>query len=447
LIDAATAALRDVATVDLYRRNAFHVTGLPTDADRRTIRRWQQQVVMALSVGADLPGSAEDDDRPGPAEDADPDEIRAAFSLLEDPRRRLVEEFFWYWNADRSRCGCDPVVHETHNQAVVAHFHILHQELARNGEEPDAAAAESLRQHWITAGRWWKAALAERGLWTHMRHRVKEIDEPQLTNAAVDALVMEMPAALLRPLIDLIARTERPTRLIKVARNWPVAPSILVDLLEPVATPLAETIRTELADTLRIHLDGGTSAAVADRLLTDVVPAVRRLNALEPHKSNHRTASLRDSTAIALNNCAITLLDDHRRHQDEPVDEWLGLAKKLACDREIRREIGLNLYAAEQWRMTRERLRTPPTYAAPARTRPPNYSTPPARTGPPGHPSSRPTPSSSGETAGCLVQTLVVALVVVLGLWVASMCVSGQWKPFSAGPLRGIVADAVADHR
>src|SRR4051812_26186182 len=93
--DPIRSGMRDVATPQLYRRNAFRITGLPTDADARTVRRRQQKVNAALQVGADVDLGH---DLP-----VDATEVARAFEVvLGDPRRRLVDELFWWWDTDEA---------------------------------------------------------------------------------------------------------------------------------------------------------------------------------------------------------------------------------------------------------------------------------------------------------------------------------------------------------
>jgi hypothetical protein len=84
-IEVTAAAMREVAGPRLYRDNAFRVAGIPTTADRKTVRQWRRQVLAALEAGADV------DLGHGLA--VRPEEVRAAFDRLpDDPHRRLVDE-------------------------------------------------------------------------------------------------------------------------------------------------------------------------------------------------------------------------------------------------------------------------------------------------------------------------------------------------------------------
>ncbi len=112
-----TAHLRDLAGPDLYRRNAFRITGLSTTADPRDIRQRRQQFGVAWQVGTQL---TDDGPVPLPAPASEP-QVRAAFDILADPRQRIIHELFWLWGVtSKSSCTCLNAAHARHDAAVRA---------------------------------------------------------------------------------------------------------------------------------------------------------------------------------------------------------------------------------------------------------------------------------------------------------------------------------------
>src|ERR1044071_2161250 len=89
--------LMDVAHPNLYRINAFRITGLPTDATPRDVVRQAERLKIAARIGNAPATSA----APFPLSPApEDDDVRGAVDRLRDPERRLVEELFWFWPHD-----------------------------------------------------------------------------------------------------------------------------------------------------------------------------------------------------------------------------------------------------------------------------------------------------------------------------------------------------------
>lgn len=88
------SALADRVGPDLYRINAFRVTGLGVDASDREVGRYVERLRMAQRLGAAMPESAS----PLPlAASPTADMIAEAAQRLRDPDARLLDRFFWFW--------------------------------------------------------------------------------------------------------------------------------------------------------------------------------------------------------------------------------------------------------------------------------------------------------------------------------------------------------------
>ena len=140
------------ARPNVYRTNAFRVTGIDVDSSAAEISRHIQKLEMMERLGVDSAVSTGPfplNPRPRIAE------IQEARRRLSDPELRIVDEFFWFWPSEeststsdaallalrrgdiqsaqsiwqqRQRIGKDSCA--THNLAVLNHLQALEQELS-----------------------------------------------------------------------------------------------------------------------------------------------------------------------------------------------------------------------------------------------------------------------------------------------------------------------------
>ncbi|MEU8298966.1 septum formation family protein [Micromonospora sp. NPDC048909] len=324
--EALLAGLRELAGPELYRRNAFRVTGLPVDVDRPTARRQQQRLAAALQVGADIDGLGGS---------VDPEEVRAAFDVvLGDPRRRLVHEIFASWGAPAG-CGCPESLHVDHDLAVQAHADALDLEPA---EVLALAMAGRVDDGWATAAAAWTRTLRSAAFWRHLHHRVEQLDDRQLDGSSVDVLRAELPTALVQPLLQLAASAPYPAPFGKSLADWPVPDRDR--LVEEAAGPQYAALDALIGD-LHTRLDSGDAEGTVARMHAQANPALARLEGLAPLERHRRTATVRNRLAVLLNNCALAQYGQTGRYEGE-VRAWLGEAQKLATDPETVRRIREN---------------------------------------------------------------------------------------------------------
>jgi hypothetical protein len=321
--DPTRAGLLEIATPQLYRRNAFRITGLPTDADRRTVRQRQQKVNTMLGVGADIDLGH---DLP-----VDPEDVARAFDLiLGDPRRRLVDELFWLWDTKDATCSCAITLHRDHDAAVLAHSAALDRET--EGENLTDEDLDELEKLWSESARLWGRALRRAAFWDHVRHRITVLDDKQLDESVIDQLRDEMPITLVKPLIQLAAASgSEQGWLADQARAWPLPEGTVNDLLEQAAEPMYEAVRTGLMEAVE-PLNAGKPRDTAASVYSVVMPRLQTLNALVPYGRHRRTASTRNDVAVVLNNCATMLLEEIGPLAKDPAGRWLKSARDLASD-------------------------------------------------------------------------------------------------------------------
>ncbi|MEJ2885442.1 hypothetical protein [Actinomycetospora aeridis] len=280
-----TAYLRQFADDELYRRNAFRVTAVATDAGPRVVRERQKKDAAAAAVGV-VVGS---DPRLPLPQTPTAEEVRAAFEVLADPRRRLVHELFWLWG-DVVDCGCAPDTHERHDRAVRAH----------------AAALED-GGPWADARASWVAALDDAGTWAHLRTRVATADARRLGVDAVDELRAGAPRALVATVVARAARDPEPARLRGEAERWGLRPSELDDLLLDVVHEDIAAVEAHLVEA-RARLDTDPRAALR-ALRPAVVDELDRIDDLAPADRFRPVAELRNDAAIVLNNAALAVVE------------------------------------------------------------------------------------------------------------------------------------------
>jgi hypothetical protein len=333
-INATAAGLREVAGRQLYRSNAFRIAGLPTDADRKTVRQRQRQVVPALEAGVDvdlghrLPVGLE--------------EVRAAFDrLLNDPHRRLVDELFWLWGSSNADCGCTAAVHDNHDAAVRAHSAAL--DLDAKGEDLTDEELDEAERLWSTAGKMWGKVLSRAAFWDHVRARITALDERQLDESVIDVLREQVPLTLLKPLIELATETSDESGwLADQARHWPAVPQhVIGEQLEQAAAPFYDAARNATNKAATTLYDGQPEQA-ASAVYQEVVPQLRRLEELVPHHRHRRTARARDDAALMLNNCATVLIERIGPRSQQQASKWLGTARDLASDSHALQTIDAN---------------------------------------------------------------------------------------------------------
>ncbi|MFH8655315.1 hypothetical protein [Streptomyces afghaniensis] len=323
--------LRELSGPELYRRNAFRVTGASTSAARRTIVRRRQRIATAAKAGVAVAPAGE---LPLPGE-VGSEELRTAFEVLDHPQRRIVDELFWFWDAPDASCPCGPELHRQHDEAVRAHARALDAE-SGGGEAPRRRGAGGPKRpagkkkgrggqqrqaerpedgYWQTAARLWRKLLGQPAVWAHLRHRVAALDDKRLTETAVTVLEAEVRRVLVSAVAGLAARTKDPARLARYCEQWTwTGRGVLGEVLEEQLSPLYESVERELRETGEelagafTERDRKTAATVAaGSLRARVVPAVERLGAFAGFGMSLGVGQLADTTALLLNNCAVAL--------------------------------------------------------------------------------------------------------------------------------------------
>jgi len=213
-------ALLEIATPELYRENAFRITGLPVTADEREIRhrakmlrlteRFSPSTVQTTSGCLPL--------KPPP----DGDAVKRAIGHLRKPETRLVHEFFWFWPSEWADSRDDALellakrrLREalslwrerekgrsrgrvpTHNIAVLNHVCALHLEQRADTTELSEEADKRRWRYWRKAYSRWRRLRDDDTFWAHLAARVRDLADPRLTTGSVRRIRQSLDKALL----------------------------------------------------------------------------------------------------------------------------------------------------------------------------------------------------------------------------------------------------------
>jgi hypothetical protein len=210
-------SLLDHVGPELYRENAFRITGLTVDATAPDIRRQAEKLRVMARLGTDsgamiLPLGEPPDDAA----------TQQATQRLRDPVCRLLDELFWFWPAadgepDHAIAALrrgdinaaaqnwrnkGRAIIAVHNLAVLTHAQALdHDRLDARG-----------RKLWKQAFEYWRMAVSDDAFWELLESRVRMLSDPRLRPATAGRLRTDLPAALLSINARLAVRASRDGR-------------------------------------------------------------------------------------------------------------------------------------------------------------------------------------------------------------------------------------------
>jgi hypothetical protein len=198
--------LLERATPDIFRLNAFRVTGLSAEATPREISRQ----VKLLQMKAKLEGLASIKSAALPLDTPpDSDAIRNAAYTLQDTEQRFLHEVFWIWPDTRQPCGNlnlwpeldlgpdGPNTVALHNKAVRAAVRAIDLEFADAGPTPlPESDRQRLWEFWNESAGSWQAVLQDETFWELIGTRARDLDDPRLTSMTIRELQSALPRSL-----------------------------------------------------------------------------------------------------------------------------------------------------------------------------------------------------------------------------------------------------------
>ncbi|MDR3082899.1 MAG: hypothetical protein LBV60_18580 [Streptomyces sp.] len=303
---------RDAVGTELYRRNAFAVTGLTTYASRRDVRRQRLRLDARLNVADDWSG-ATDSPVAGGYSGA---EARQAFEHLTDPVRRLLDEALWWWDVPEAECGCPVLLHQEHDAAVRAHATVLEVE---SGWQV-VGDVERLKL-WDEAGRKWRTVLADPAFAAHLKHRIGRIDDPRLRPEKLDELIGAARQLLVSPLEQLARETEFTPWLNRVSREW-LAGGLRADVAkvhEKVVDEALNAIEDQLRE-VREKRNARQFKRARAQLVERILPALSEARVNCAGGQAWRVDQTAHQVAIALNNLAIDIMNDYEGEWVTPTE-------------------------------------------------------------------------------------------------------------------------------
>jgi len=211
LEDRGLTQLFELATPDLYRRNAFRILGLRVEAETGDARRKQKKLKRRKALGL---GSQPSGSMMALSESVSGSDLQLAQQRIQDPVSRLLDEFFWFWatedegddDAEEKEDEALKLLQEsnsadaarlfemresrgdltaTHNLAVLHHLNAL--DLEERSENQPLNEAEKASRDAACRGCLprWKKLLDDTSTWSRLRDRISELDDPRLTHDLV----------------------------------------------------------------------------------------------------------------------------------------------------------------------------------------------------------------------------------------------------------------------
>ncbi|MBR6022990.1 MAG: hypothetical protein IK066_11310 [Kiritimatiellae bacterium] len=231
--------LMDVCTPDICQQNPFQILQLLSFVSERTLRRRREELETAHGLGekawnAEFEGCLAhelDDYFIPPTYEL----LEQVFARLDDPRQRMVDEFFGFWpvrDDDRVLQGTvsanaleklepewilirpDETPRETaiskHNLAVISLFRTLSEEQNFCREEEECFSGdgsdEAMDEFWEDTFRAWEEVLHDEEVWKIFRERAMCFGDPRISTAFIQQIQEEMPWALKQINIHLAVR-------------------------------------------------------------------------------------------------------------------------------------------------------------------------------------------------------------------------------------------------
>ena len=213
--------LLTASTPTVYRHNAFRITGLTVDASPREIKRRIDDLKAAEEMG-----DAEEEHSHAFALEPPPtmEQIREAAQRLQDPERRVIEEFFWFWPEEWGGGKKDPVMRSmlngdkdtafktwsttvsndhSHASTVAKHnLAVMYQLVALDSEyyalegDLEEDQHETISKYWRTCFKWWEELTEDEAFWSLVTDRIRMLDDPRLTTGFARRMRASLPEAM-----------------------------------------------------------------------------------------------------------------------------------------------------------------------------------------------------------------------------------------------------------
>jgi hypothetical protein len=360
------------ATKELFRKNAFRITGLSVDATTREAAKHADKLKMLAELGQDphTQGAAFPM-KPPPSLD----EIREAVQKLKDPEKRLIDEFFWFWPVRFGQSQSDPAIQAlvkgdsatavkvwsaktattndgyaaTHNLAVFWYLEALEWENNSLSSGVDAKTQGDIKAYWRQAFQFWKELIRDDGFWETLTARIRQINEPTLPTGFARRMRLALPEAFHKISAELALAFAESDK-IEIARfhvQFMRETNQGLARVEKTAELVLAPARNRLKEQIQRAKDGADKnpkdAVKAAHELLDQIRQTLAMFDLFFGDDNELRNELFDEVASACNRLQVIYHD--ATSDDEPCLAILNLALPLATAVELRHQIEKNIGA------------------------------------------------------------------------------------------------------
>jgi len=362
--------LIDAATKDLFRKNAFRITGLSVDATTREVSRHVDKLKMLAELGQDPhTQSAAFPMKPPPSLD----EIREAIQKLKDPEKRIVDEFFWFWPEEFGNSQSDPAMQALakgdskaaveiwasrengeqssitakHNLALVYHVCALDWENYSVKNTVEGERREKIADYWKGAFNRWESLATNEQVWEKVVARIRQLNEPNLPTGFSRRMRATLPEALDKINAELAVAFAESGKIelarlhIQFMRETHQGLDNVEKTAELVLTPARNRLKEQIQRARESAQQAPATAHDAARTLIEHAHPLLEVFDLFFGEQEHFQKELFDEAATTVVNCLVAY--QRKTGDNETFVKLLERALPLAESVEVRRRIEENI--------------------------------------------------------------------------------------------------------
>ena len=324
--------LLEVATPELYRQNSFRILALPINVTMPEVERRRKKMDMAAKLGLASPeqGHGYLPIKPAPDQDC----VRTAIERLRNPQKRLIDEFFWFWEltADSpedkalellSRRNIDEALNvweekeeegcyiSTHNIAIFYHLTALDMEEKSTEGSLAEDKLEKCQSFWEGTLSRWQKLLKEVNFWDFLTKRIRDFNDPRLTSQTAKSFYETLPKALLLVNAKLAVQAalkgdeNNAKRHIELVKRFQFEDRLVNATLQEAASPVCQRIKMLCAPVAEKAEDDPEDAnQIAHNFLNEIKPSLKAIDVLLP-RGSAISESVHDEIAETVRVCTI----------------------------------------------------------------------------------------------------------------------------------------------
>jgi hypothetical protein len=361
--------LIDAATKDLFRKNAFRITGFPVNATAREIAKHAAKLTMLAELGQDPhTQSAAFPIQPPPSLD----EIREAIQNLRDPEKRLIDEFFWFWPEEFENSQSDQAMQALakgdsktaveiwterekyasgitakHNLALVYHVCALDWENYSLATDVEAERRQKINDYWEGAFTRWDYLETSEQFWEKVLARIRQLNEPNLSTGFVRRMRATLPEALdkINAEFALAFAESGKTELARLHIRYMHETNVGLDNVEKTAslvlTPAKARLHEQIQRARTVAKEDPAQAKEATRTLIEHALPLVEVFDLFFGERKHVEKEVLDETATTCVNCLVSY--QQKTEDNQGFVDILQIILRIAQDVETRQRIETNI--------------------------------------------------------------------------------------------------------